>query len=220
MVNINEVICPHCGGDLKYYNTIQRIIKTKGGKNSWIEIRRLVCKKCGSIHRELPTCLLPYKHYDTEIIEGVVNGEITQYDLDYEDYPCELTIKKWRESQKIHLLLRNRKLFFEGRKCHMKKIKETKSCPDCGGTSMFLNYVERTVRSENGKVDKIKVKRFKCSECGKIRRELPKFLMPYKQFRTDIIEGFVNESLTAEDGGYEDFPCEQTVKHWKKEFSK
>ena len=33
-------------------------------------IRRLKCSNCGRLHRELPDCLVPYKHYASEVISG------------------------------------------------------------------------------------------------------------------------------------------------------
>lgn len=95
MVNCNESNCPNCSGELKYYGKVRRIVRTKCGKVRWIEIRRLCCISCGSMHRELPDYLLPHKHYEFEIINGVISGMITPYDLEYEDYPCEMTVKRW-----------------------------------------------------------------------------------------------------------------------------
>ncbi|SHJ14753.1 hypothetical protein SAMN02745229_04150, partial [Butyrivibrio fibrisolvens DSM 3071] len=46
-------------------------------------------------HTELPDCLVPYKHYDSEIITGVIDGIVTSDDEDSEDYPCEETMKRW-----------------------------------------------------------------------------------------------------------------------------
>jgi uncharacterized Zn finger protein len=96
MIINNELICPNCGGELKYYDTVKRIIKGRRGKISWIRVRRFVCANCGKSHRELPNCLTPYKHYEIDIIRGVVNGTITFFDLDYEDYPCEATMVRWK----------------------------------------------------------------------------------------------------------------------------
>ena len=58
-------------------------------------IRRLKCCKCGVLHTELPDCSVPYKHYDSEVIAGVIDGIVTPYDEDSQDYPCEETMKRW-----------------------------------------------------------------------------------------------------------------------------
>lgn len=97
MVRESEHLCPLCGGELKYLGHVRRIMKTGSGYSKWIEVRRLRCTECGTIHRELPNSLLPYKHYSTNIINRVVSGEITPDILEYEDYPCELTMKHWTE---------------------------------------------------------------------------------------------------------------------------
>ena len=41
--------------------------------------------------------LHPYKQYDSEIIDGVIEGLIDSDTLGFEDYPCEMTMKRWRE---------------------------------------------------------------------------------------------------------------------------
>lgn len=101
---MNDVICSSCGSHLKYYDKVPRIIRTKGGRARFIEIPRYRCDICGSIHRHLPDNLFPYKQYDAEIIEGVVDGIITNDTLGYEDYPCDATMIRWR-TQKVHCLL-------------------------------------------------------------------------------------------------------------------
>lgn len=104
MVTNDESTCPKCGGDLKYYDKVQRIIRSKGKTFKHIEIRRFKCKKCGTTHRELPVDIIPYKQYEAEIIRGVLEGLITSDTLGFEDYPCEKTMIRWRE-QKEQLLL-------------------------------------------------------------------------------------------------------------------
>ena len=53
-------------------------------------------EKCGKLHNELPDCLSPHKHYDTGLIEDVVDEVITADDLEIENYPCEDTMKHWK----------------------------------------------------------------------------------------------------------------------------
>ena len=89
--------CPKCGGTLKYYDNVRRIIRTKGGNTSWIRVKRYKCENCNKTHRLLPDFIFPYKHYEADIILGVVNGLITSNTLEFEDYPCEMTIKRWTQ---------------------------------------------------------------------------------------------------------------------------
>ena len=95
MISNNESICPRCGAQLAYYDSVPRIVRTKDRQTQWIKIRRLHCNKCGLFHRELPSSLLPFKQYEAELIRGVLEGLITADTLGYEDYPCEMTMLRW-----------------------------------------------------------------------------------------------------------------------------
>lgn len=89
-------ICPNCGGTLKYYDKVQRIVRTKERQTSWVTIRRFRCTKCNHVHREIPDFLYPYKQYEAEIINGVLEGFITSETIGFEDYPCEITMHRWK----------------------------------------------------------------------------------------------------------------------------
>lgn len=97
MVSIEEAVCPKCGGKLKYYDSVQRILRTKDRKMKWIDIRRLRCYQCNAVHRELPDFVSPYKQYESEVIQGVLDGIITPETIGYEDYPCEMTMQRWKK---------------------------------------------------------------------------------------------------------------------------
>ena len=79
--------CPVCGEPLSY--------RLEGGRKRRFLIRRLKCSSCGRLHRELPDCLVPYKHYAAEEISGVLDGVVTPEDDDSADYPCEMTMRRW-----------------------------------------------------------------------------------------------------------------------------
>jgi len=91
-------------------------------------------------------------------------------------------------------------------------------CPICGGKLKLYDRVDREVRYEYGKIERIKIRRYKCIKCRKTHRELPKFLIAWKQFRRDIIKGVLDGSISPDDLEYEDFPCEKTMERWKREF--
>ena len=95
MVSKAESTCTRCGGCLKYYDSVQRIVRTKNRKSEFVRIRRLHCQVCGAFHRELPDFIFPYKQYESEIIRGVLEGLITCETLGFEDYPCEMTMLRW-----------------------------------------------------------------------------------------------------------------------------
>jgi len=90
-------VCPICGNDLKYRDSCLRNLKKEGGKSDTYLIRRLKCKHCDKLHRELPDCMVPYKHYSAEVISGVLDEVVTSDDIDSEDYPCEMTICRWQQ---------------------------------------------------------------------------------------------------------------------------
>ena len=91
----NGSICVECGGTLKYYDYVKRIVRTKGGDSWRVKIKRFKCEGCKRIRRMLPNYIFPYKHYEADIIQGVLAGTITPDTLGYEDYPCEMTFKRW-----------------------------------------------------------------------------------------------------------------------------
>ena len=51
----------------------------------YLMIRRLRCTECHRHHNELPDCLVPHKHYEAEVISGVLDGIVTSEDADSED---------------------------------------------------------------------------------------------------------------------------------------
>lgn len=53
MITNDVSTCPKCGGDLKYYDRVTRIVRTKGRKTWKIPMRRLQCTRCGSVHSSL-----------------------------------------------------------------------------------------------------------------------------------------------------------------------
>jgi len=91
-------ICKNCGNASKYYDRVNRIVRTKMRQTNYIKVPRYKCPSCGEIHRKLPSFIFPYKQYEAEIIRGVVEGLITTDTLGYEDYPCEMTMLRWRQS--------------------------------------------------------------------------------------------------------------------------
>lgn len=100
MTKRKERVCPDCGGVAKRYDRVNRTVRTKNGETKSIKVERYKCVKCGKIHRELPSYILPYKHYESEVVQGVLEGLITSETLGYEDYPCEMTMSRWIKESK------------------------------------------------------------------------------------------------------------------------
>lgn len=61
---------------LRYRDSRPRIRKKEGGTKERLMIRRFRCQDCHSYHNELPDCLVPYKHYEAEVIAGVLDEVI------------------------------------------------------------------------------------------------------------------------------------------------
>jgi hypothetical protein len=105
MVGFNISTCPNCGDKLKYYDSVPRHIRSKGRSTHIVRIRRFRCSNCRKIHREIPNDICPHKQYESEIIRGVLDGFITSSTFGYEDYPCEMTMRRWRQCtyEQLHL---------------------------------------------------------------------------------------------------------------------
>lgn len=91
----NEKICKRCKSPLIKYGTVKRKIRIENGDSIYIKIQRWKCNKCGTIERELPDCIIPYKQYRKDIIEGFRQGSFSTDDIPFEDYPSDVTIKAW-----------------------------------------------------------------------------------------------------------------------------
>ena len=96
MADIFSVRCPDCGGQTHYYDSVKRKLRLEYGKTTFTYLKRYKCINCGRIHRLLPADILPFKHYKAEIVFGVLRGDITPECIGYEDYPTELTMKRWK----------------------------------------------------------------------------------------------------------------------------
>lgn len=99
MVSYGVRICPACGGVLTGYDSVWRTLKTKYGQKIRVKVRRFQCKQCKKVHRETPLDAVPYKQYEKEMIEGVLDGFITPDVLGFEDFPCEMTMERWKTAK-------------------------------------------------------------------------------------------------------------------------
>ena len=101
MITPNDTECPKCGGKLQFYDVVKRFVIGKYGQKELVNIARKRCIVCKSTHRELPYNVSPFKHYDKDIIDGVIEGIITSETIGFEDYPCEMTMSRWC-AQNLH----------------------------------------------------------------------------------------------------------------------
>ena len=51
--------CPQCGGDLQAYDSVPRLVRTKGRETARVPMRRFRSVHCGADHRELSELLVP-----------------------------------------------------------------------------------------------------------------------------------------------------------------
>ena len=89
-----ELYCPDCGCPLRLRDHRKRIWRREGGKKDWLLLGRYRCDHCNRLHIGLPEFLAEYKHYDNRTMETVIDENVGE-DLSYEDYPCEMTMKRW-----------------------------------------------------------------------------------------------------------------------------
>lgn len=75
------------------------------------------------------------------------------------------------------------------------------------------------MKSEGGEACWIRVERGKCPACGHIHTILPDKLIPYKQYKAEIISGVIDGTVTQDDEETEDYPCEETMRRWLQWFA-
>lgn len=87
-------------------------------------------------------------------------------------------------------------------------------CRMCGSSTRYYDTVKRSIKEEYGKTRRVLVERRECTQCGSIRRLTPEYILPYKHYRKDIVQGFQNGELSVNLLEFEDYPSESTVRLW------
>lgn len=83
--------CPACHGSLRVRDSKLRRVINQAGDTEIYRLRRFKCQNCGKLHLELPSCIVPYKHYSADVIGAEL------YHV-REDCPAEdSTILQWRQ---------------------------------------------------------------------------------------------------------------------------
>lgn len=77
-------------------------------------------------------------------------------------------------------------------------------CPKCGGGLIYYDRVKRIVRTKGRTASQKVIRRMRCPKCGKVYRELPEDIFPYKQYEAEVIRGVLEGLITSETIGYED----------------
>ena len=98
-MSYEDPVCSECGVRLENKDWVNRTKRNIKGERvvRRIEIRRCPC--CKKSHRLLPNDQSPFKHYETDVIEKVVDDdyELSEEEAEaLEDGPCEATKERWR----------------------------------------------------------------------------------------------------------------------------
>lgn len=88
-------------------------------------------------------------------------------------------------------------------------------CPICGKVLSYRDTCERVMLLEGRERRIYFIRRLKCQNCGKIHRELPDCLVPYKQYAAEVISGVLDGIVTPEDEDSVEYPSEVTMKRWR-----
>lgn len=99
------MMCKYCLTTIKHRDYVSRIVKYADGKKLYVKVERFICPTCSRVSRVLPYYIIPYKHYDARIIYGVQRRRITYTSPGFEDYPCEMTMKRWIKEYQQNTLL-------------------------------------------------------------------------------------------------------------------
>jgi hypothetical protein len=105
VIALDESHCPTCQSVLLMLTTRKRVWWMGNDVVQILLIRRLYCEDCKRIHHEIPDCLVPYKRYGADVIEGVVIGK---GDAEATPLPCPSgtasRIRAWWKAVKSYFL--------------------------------------------------------------------------------------------------------------------
>ena len=88
---------------MRHRDYAPRIVKFAGGVILRGKVERRYCPECRIVRRRLTNDLYPYIHYSGYIVDDVLSGRVTPDTIGYEDYPCEMTMMRWK-SRKMSIL--------------------------------------------------------------------------------------------------------------------
>lgn len=144
MINVPSSFCPECGERLVSRDSRLRTFLDADGERHFLRHRRLICRKCGRIHSELPDFIVPEKHYTADAILGVISGVESsvdgKWDLEKEDPACAAensTISEWM----LQIFCRIQVIF-----CVL--WKGVCTFRRCGSMLQFLDFLEPFVAGE------------------------------------------------------------------------
>ena len=77
MLNVPVSFCPDCRERLRSRDSRVRGFFDTDGEKHLLRHRRLICRKCGRIHSELPDFIVPEKRYTAGAVLGAFSSEIS-----------------------------------------------------------------------------------------------------------------------------------------------
>ncbi len=87
-------LCSRCHRPMKCKDRRERTGITLDGDRSVYLLRRMYCYDCHIMHIELPDFLIKFKHYEVQIIEDTIDGNLSP-EHGY-PAPSETTMLRWR----------------------------------------------------------------------------------------------------------------------------
>lgn len=96
----------------------------------------------------------------------------------------------------------------------MVKSNEKSFCPRCGGSLNSRDSRLRKLILPDGTKSTVRIRRFKCRECGKLHAELPDFIHPFRHYSSKSIQNALDRKSNqcpAEDS---------TIRRWIRTFQK
>lgn len=87
-------------------------------------------------------------------------------------------------------------------------------CPFCGEPLSYRDTCKRILLLEGHIRHTYIIRRLKCHNCGRLHRELPDILAPYKHYACEVISGVLDGVVTPADEDSADYPCETTMGRW------
>ena len=93
IISLVTLGCPLCNGFLKQRDRKSRDVKNLLGEIRHFQLRRLLCIECERLHTELPDIIQPFKHYDSETIQSVIDGDNAAKDC----VADESTMRRWKK---------------------------------------------------------------------------------------------------------------------------
>jgi len=92
IISLTPCRCPLCCGAVYHRDHKARAVKKLNGEVWHFSLRRLLCDNCEKLHTEIPDIIQPYKHYDSETIQSVLEGGEKAKDCVADNS----TISRWR----------------------------------------------------------------------------------------------------------------------------